>query len=203
MLRSTLHDNTTDIAQVLQETSLTAKRRHDETIVAILTLKDGRTEVLSRSPTDIDPEIQTSDRTRETVLTLKAGLGVLRDAQANVKNFAPVQTKILDCLYFRQISDRIETVAEAHRNTCQWIYSDPEIGQKTWSNFLKWMLEGQGCYWINGKAGSGKSTLMKYIHHDPRIKQALSVWAGGHELVTASFFFWNLGSALQKSQGAS
>jgi hypothetical protein len=201
MLRSTLRDNTNGLTQLLEESSLTAERRHDETIAAILTLKNGATRVLSRRATGIGTEIQPSDQTCEKVLTLKAGLGVLRDTEANVESFAPVQTKILDCLYFRQICDRIETVSEAHRNTCQWIYSDPEVSQKPWSNFREWLTRGQGCYWINGKAGSGKSTLMKYIRHDSQTKEALSAWAGGHELVIASFFFWNLGSALQKSQG--
>lgn len=201
MLRSTLRDNTTDLTRLLQKSSLTARQRHDETIAAILTLKNGRTKVLSRKPNSIPSYRQPSDRTRETLLTLKSASDVLGSPQAGVESFTPVQEKILNCLYFRQISDRIETVAEVHRNTCKWIYSDPEATQKPWSNFAEWLRQGQGCYWINGKAGSGKSTLMKFIHHDPRTKSALSTWASGHELVTASFFFWNLGSTLQKSQG--
>jgi hypothetical protein len=52
---------------------------------------------------------------------------------------------------------------------------------------------------MGGKAGSGKSTLMKYVHADKRTREALRTWAGERKLVTASFFFWNIGSALQKS----
>lgn len=41
---------------------------------------------------------------------------------------------------------------------------------------------------------------MKYIFHDVRSQRALAQWAGGNPLVTSSFFLWNLGSSLQKSQ---
>ncbi|KAH7076026.1 hypothetical protein FB567DRAFT_503838 [Paraphoma chrysanthemicola] len=63
--------------------------------------------------------------------------------------------------------------------------------------------ETQAClkipYLINGKAGSGKSTLMKFIVEHPRTKAALKNWAGRDELVVLHFFFWNLGTELQKS----
>jgi hypothetical protein len=55
-------------------------------------------------------------------------------------------------------------------------------------------------FWIGGKAGSGKSTLMKFIHDHPCTKAALRVWAGPATLITASYFFWSSGSHLQKSQ---
>ncbi|KAH7070067.1 hypothetical protein FB567DRAFT_507528 [Paraphoma chrysanthemicola] len=67
-------------------------------------------------------------------------------------------------------------------------------------------------YFINGKAGSGKSTLMKFIYGypstekgstgvllNPSTQAALKVWAGKNELVVLNFFFWNLGTELQKS----
>ena len=54
---------------------------------------------------------------------------------------------------------------------------------------------------INGKTGSGKSTLMRYIYEDPRTLKALQVWARKRniEVFTPKFFFWNPGSDLQKS----
>lgn len=36
-----------------------------------------------------------------------------------------------------------------------------------WNDFVAWLEEGDGLYWIAGKAGSGKSTLMKYIASHP------------------------------------
>jgi len=54
--------------------------------------------------------------------------------------------------------------------------------------------------WITGKAGSGKSTLMKTLINHPDVAKASKVWAGKERLVNASFFFWNAGTAIQKSQ---
>ncbi|KAL8893373.1 MAG: hypothetical protein Q9192_005333 [Flavoplaca navasiana] len=79
--------------------------------------------------------------------------------------------------------------------------SDVEIRDQPWSNFKDW-LEGDSNdpYWLSGKPGSGKSTLMKYISTEFRSycqsHNTLSAWA---DAVTCSFFFWNLGSSLQKS----
>lgn len=76
-----------------------------------------------------------------------------------------------------------------------------EIRDQPWSNFKDW-LEGDSNdpYWLSGKPGSGKSTLMKYISTELRSyyqsHDTLSAWA---DAVTCSFFFWNLGSSLQKS----
>ena len=55
-------------------------------------------------------------------------------------------------------------------------------------------------YWMTGKAGSGKSTLMKYLYNHTLTKHYLLQWAGTKSLITASCFFWNLGADLQKSQ---
>ncbi|KAF2177303.1 hypothetical protein K469DRAFT_644493 [Zopfia rhizophila CBS 207.26] len=54
-------------------------------------------------------------------------------------------------------------------------------------------------YFINGKAGSGKSTLMKFIVNNNSTREALSRWADSDEVLVINFFFWNLGTTLQKS----
>lgn len=51
-----------------------------------------------------------------------------------------------------------------------------------------------------GKAGSGKSTIMKFLLDHTKTAEALEAWAGTKELVIASFFFWNAGPSVQKSQ---
>jgi hypothetical protein len=112
-----------------------------------------------------------------------------------------VPQRILSCLYFRQITDRFEEIAAAHKQTFNWIFVDAATEGRPWDSFTRWLETGSGCYWISGKAGSGKSTLMKYIQSHQRTREALSIWAGSDsELVTASYFFWSLGSGLQKTQ---
>lgn len=65
--------------------------------------------------------------------------------------------------------------------------------------FLSWLRTGNQVFHITGKAGSGKSTLMKFLCQHPRMKQELRDWAGDKKLVFAQFFFWNSGDKLQMS----
>jgi hypothetical protein len=91
-------------------------------------------------------------------------------------------------------SNRFEQIEEAHKHTLGWFYNNPATG------FKNWLIEGNGVFWISGKPGSGKSTLMKYILNDSKAKQTLSQWATTSTLVMAGFFFHDRGtSSYQKS----
>jgi hypothetical protein len=58
-------------------------------------------------------------------------------------------------------------------------------------NFTMWLRSGAGVFHISGKAGSGKSTLMKFLCSHERTQKELRVWAGeGRKLVFARFYFW-------------
>ena len=70
-----------------------------------------------------------------------------------------------------------------------------------WVDFVQWLSDdeaGDHLYWIPGKPGSGKSTLMKYLYHDQRTQSLFRRWAGSQRLVIASCFTWNPGSFMQK-----
>jgi hypothetical protein len=54
-------------------------------------------------------------------------------------------------------------------------------------------------FWVTGKPGAGKSTLMKYLAHHSSLKQHLQIWAGTEKLVIAEYYFWKAGSLLQRS----
>jgi len=107
---------------------------------------------------------------------------------------------ILASLSFPTMTDRYDTIPEAHRQTFEWIFRDPEERTETWSNFCQWAESGTGVYWINGKAGSGKSTLMRFIVDHPQAQELLGKWAPGQSLEMAAFFFWKSGVLEQRSQ---
>lgn len=111
-----------------------------------------------------------------------------------------VEEKILQSLSFPSMNDRQHEVVEAYRTTFDWIFQDPTVHQKPWVNFVIWLRGGSGVYWINGKAGSGKSTLMRYIYNHATTQQELSAWAAasGLPLSTGSFFS---GTAVPKCRG--
>ncbi|KAI1418856.1 hypothetical protein F5Y12DRAFT_789534 [Xylaria sp. FL1777] len=106
----------------------------------------------------------------------------------------------LESLYFSKIKARQRKIESAHSKTFGWVFrpSVPD-GSKTIS-FYQWLCEGNGTFWIQGKAGSGKSTLMKFICSHATTMELLRVWAGSKRLITAKFFFWNAGTLLQKSR---
>lgn len=95
---------------------------------------------------------------------------------------------------------RQERIPDTFRGTFQWIYSEPQDPDKPWDSFSSWLTQSHGIYWITGKAGSGKSTLMRMLLCNPHTKELLCQWSKGNRLITAAFFFWNSGSKLQMSQ---
>ena len=113
---------------------------------------------------------------------------------------ATFEATILHSLYFERIHDRQEEITNAHEKTFEWIYLDPANDSRTWGNLSLWLAQDSDLYWITGKAGSGKSTLMKYLHDNPKTQELLNEWAGDDPIVIASFYAWNVGDKLQKSQ---
>lgn len=119
-----------------------------------------------------------------------------------------LQTKFLHHLRYDGIKDREERIAKAHQATFQWIFETDEMNNKKWSNFKDWLESDSQLYWMTGKAGSGKSTLMKFIcksdpdspGEEPRCWKYLKRWAADSHLIIATFFFWTSGFAMQMTQ---
>jgi len=112
---------------------------------------------------------------------------------------------LLKRLYFPNLNSRHRSIETAHFKTFEWIFTDimPQNPEgKGRHHFVEWLLRqtGMGPFWVQGKAGSGKSTLMKFISSHPETMKHLRDWAAGKKLIVASFFFWNAGTILQRSQ---
>lgn len=104
--------------------------------------------------------------------------------------------RILRSLHFKTIAMRESRIPEAHATTFEWIFSE----ENNESPFLEWLKNDDGVFWAMGKAGSGKSTLMKFLVNHPLTEQHVKTWAAGKIVVMAKDFFWNAGNELQKSQ---
>jgi hypothetical protein len=131
-------------------------------------------------------------------------LSVSDDQELKLQN--KVQEEIIRSLTYPEMTFRYERILEAYPTTFDWVFRDPTADQLPWSNFSHWLETGNGVYWIHGKAGSGKSTLMKHIFDSHRTRKDLATWASTSEtddhrpLCFATFFFWNSGTPEQKSQ---
>jgi hypothetical protein len=102
---------------------------------------------------------------------------------------------ILKSLVFAGMDERYDRIEEPCEGTFQWIF------EEVISPLPEWLRAGAGLFLISGKAGCGKSTMMKIVFDDPETLCLLEQWAGtnGKPLITAQFFFWNSGSSLQKT----
>lgn len=116
---------------------------------------------------------------------------------------------ILDSLDYGQRPVRHDSIPIAHQETFQWAFYERQVtGAANQSHtrgegdFSRWLREEDDTFWISGKPGSGKSTLMKFIAGHQETKRLLenSRWADSHKVVVASHYFWSTGTAIQRSQ---
>lgn len=125
-------------------------------------------------------------------------LSTLNASLLNLVNQAKSTRKVhgfLKILHFKQIKERQFEVKTAHAKTFEWIFKNESL------NFMQWLRSPYDIFWIGGKAGSGKSTFMKFLCEDRRTGTLLSEWAGQQKIIIASHFFWSAGTPIQKSQG--
>ncbi|KAF2729268.1 HET-domain-containing protein, partial [Polyplosphaeria fusca] len=95
---------------------------------------------------------------------------------------------LLESLRFEQIDARQMTIKNAHAKTCKWLLKDRQ--------YLDWLDESKlgehhGFLWIKGKAGAGKSTLMKFVFLNARKMMK--------KHIILSFFFNARGEDIEKS----
>lgn len=67
------------------------------------------------------------------------------------------------------------------------------------SKLQTWLETSDDIFWVQGKAGSGKSTFMKFFFEHEQTQLHLQRWVDG-DVIAAAFFFWRAGSSeLEKS----
>ncbi|KAI1779180.1 hypothetical protein F4818DRAFT_241423 [Hypoxylon cercidicola] len=108
-------------------------------------------------------------------------------------------------LRFHTMRDREEGIPKTYANTCEWIFQNPRSGSDgvpLWSDFSQWLSgTSNEIYWITGKPGAGKSTLVKFIASNGELNARLGQWAGPSSITyLATYYSWNAaGNGLQKS----
>src|SRR5271156_3335491 len=123
-------------------------------------------------------------------------------ALADERQVADAQQKVLDSLQFSQIQERRDRVHRAHKETYQWILQPMLNQRQRWDSLTAWLASSEDLrriYWIYGKPGCGKSTLMRFLHENINVHCHMLPWAEHSTVVQAQCFFWNPGHTLQKS----
>lgn len=185
------------ILALSQERIIDASVENNEKVLAaVLKLTDGGAMIITEGKdATINPNLNTLHMMR-----LQSDPSENRQEASLLSPQRAFVQRVLSRLKFRHIRDRYDTVKKKHGKTLEWVFESRD-SNLPWSPFPSWFISDGVCYWINGKPGSGKTTLMKFISQDSRTKSLARTWAGHNRVLIASFFFWNLGPfGIQKSQ---
>lgn len=137
-------------------------------------------------------------RVKEELRTISLDAFRLQTVEKSVAEFRSLhrnmekEKAILESLKFEVMHHRYDAITDAHDKTFGWIFdpeSFPSTDRRSKIAFKSWLEGGDGIYWISGKPGSGKSTLMKYLCDCDETKTCLLSWAGNAKLGTATFYF--------------
>lgn len=125
-----------------------------------------------------------SSQLRRWIDEIKAGM-ITEDEDDCLKSLDALETRT-----------RIGEVHKSHEKTFHWLFDSTLISFSDWLRNERAFDEP--IFWVHGKPGSGKSTLMKFAMNDPRTLELLSsrstnIWT------LAAFFFHDRGSSIQKS----
>ena len=66
-----------------------------------------------------------------------------------------------------------------------------------WQSFVSWLRSDEPLFWIQGKPGSGKSTLIKHIVMNDATRQLLGEWSPDSRVI--SHYFYLIGTPLQNN----
>ena len=157
---------------------------------------------LAKSQTSLAALVQQeSEHTRQQIAAQVANESLFRDVTQSLF-FADMTTRQIHVAYeFDGIEDSYDWIFDEPTESNHAVDQEHEgcYTQSKWNNFSRWLKYGNSVYWINGKAGSGKSTLMNYVCDHKKKGEYLRQWSAGKRLLTPAFFFWNAGSRQQKS----
>lgn len=165
---------------------------------------------------------QQHERTRQTVQEGATKISNQLQSMHISTQDQKARDKLLDSLFFPDMNARKNQITPAHLDTFEWLLkrdttdlnSDAPgdeiqiLGGRnsgTWDistvrrGFHRWLTHDQRVYWINGKPGSGKSTLMSFIAEHKSTREYLQEWSRLHQLVLIEGYLWNAGNENQKS----
>lgn len=100
---------------------------------------------------------------------------------------------MINSLDIEETGHRLNEIQAQYKSTFEWIFNDESL------TFAEWLRSPNELYWISGKPGSGKSTLMKLARQDSRTYGFFRQHDPSASHIMIDFFFHDRGSSVQKS----
>ncbi|KAK9850725.1 hypothetical protein MYU51_011815 [Penicillium brevicompactum] len=126
----------------------------------------------------------------------------IRGSFEDEKRDKEARQRILESLRFPQMQERAQQIQPAEEKTYEWILHRHVTQRHRYEGLVTWLssiTETRRIYWISGKPGSGKSTLMRFLEERLEMQDHMFPWARDCSVIRVSYFSWNSGNALQKS----
>ena len=151
--------------------------------------------------TILDDAIKASEQqhavTRDHITTAMQDLKTSQHEKDRRHYSQQQRERFIGSLAYDGITERQNNISETHPTTFEWMF-DEDL-DRTRDAFQAWLKGNGAVFWINGKAGSGKSTLMKFLANHSKTRLLLNEQSSENQVIIVSYFFWLAGSSMQKS----
>lgn len=108
-----------------------------------------------------------------------------------------LKQRLLESLRFPEMNARLNGIRDSEFHTFEWVFDDRAKAGQELPTLKSWLRESQGIYLVEGKAGSGKSTFMKFLFEHDKTLDLIREWSGGRPVQLLFHSFWLVGSKLQ------
>jgi len=92
---------------------------------------------------------------------------------------------------------RYNSITNTKYDTFEWVFKEEKL-KGAWPpptpSIPEWLRGSKGTFLVSGKAGSGKSTFMKFLVKHPQTLSSLEQWAAGNHVVILFHGFWASGT---------
>lgn len=111
-----------------------------------------------------------------------------------------VSSQIVKSLRYSAMDNRMAGITDAFESTYRWMLEPANNPNRTaLSDFPAWLgNDSSEPFWITGKPGSGKSTMMKFVLEHKVTEKCLARWTQGHKCINLVYYAWNPGTNLEK-----